>query len=54
MIIIQAIKLKLILNFHIELHDKNKEYPPTPETLTPELEWLSYYQKESGTKNRYY
>ena len=30
----------------IELHDKLKEDPPAPETLTPELEWLSDYQKE--------
>ena len=36
------------MHFLIELHDEFKECFPAPETLTPELEWLSDYQKEIG------
>ena len=36
--------------FPEELHDKFKEFPPCPETLTPSLEWFSEFQKEVGGK----
>ena len=34
------------LHFPVELHDKLKELPPFPETLTPDIEWLTPYQRE--------
>ena len=34
------------LEFPVELHDLFKEFPPCPETLTPDEEWLSPFQKE--------
>ena len=34
------------LEFPIELHDLFKEFPPCPETLTPDEEWLTPFQKE--------
>ena len=37
--------LDVDVHFPIELHDRCKEYPPAPETITPEVEWLSSYQK---------
>ena len=33
------------LTFPIELHDKFKEFPPCPESLTPNTKWMSDYQK---------
>ena len=36
------------LNFPEELHDKFKEFPPTPETLKPDIDWLRPYQKDIG------
>ena len=38
------------LEFPQHLHDKFKEFPPCPESLTPKMEWFSDYQKEVGTK----
>ena len=35
--------LEVDLHFPIEPHEKFREYPPTPETLTPELERLRDY-----------
>ena len=34
------------LVFPPELHDKFKEYPPCPENICPEVEWLSDFQKQ--------
>ena len=34
------------LEFPNELHELFKEFPPCPETLTPNVEWMSNYQKE--------
>ena len=34
------------LEFPIELHDVFKQFPPCPESLTPNEEWFSDYQKE--------
>ena len=36
------------LNFPEELHDKFKEFPPAPETLKTDIDWLRPYQKEIG------
>jgi len=36
------------LHFPRHLHDKFKELPPAPETLTPNIEWFSNYQKCIG------
>ena len=33
------------LEFPPELHDKFKQFPPCPESLTPQVEWFSDYQK---------
>ena len=38
------------LSFPAELHDKFKEYPPCPESLTPTTKWMSEYQKRSTCK----
>ena len=38
------------LEFPIELHDLFKEFPPCPESLTPNIEWFSDFQKEVGLK----
>ena len=36
------------LEFPIELHDLFKEFPPCPESLTPNIEWFSDLQKDIG------
>ena len=33
------------------LHDKFKEFPPCPESLTPQVEWLSGFQKSIMNQN---
>ena len=38
-------------NFPEHLHDKFREFPPCPETLTPNMEWFSQFQKEVGEKS---
>ena len=30
------------------LHDKFKEFPPAPESLTPNMEWFSDFQTETS------
>ena len=42
--------LEVDLHFPVELHEKLKELPPAPETLTPDIEWLTPYQQEIGVK----
>ena len=37
------------LFFPPEIHDKLKEFVPAPETLTPNMEWLSDYQRANDT-----
>ena len=37
---------EILLNKKNELHELFKEFPPCPETLTPNVEWMSNYQKE--------
>ncbi|MFM7982845.1 MAG: hypothetical protein ACKPKO_26335, partial [Candidatus Fonsibacter sp.] len=39
------------LHFPIELHDKFKEFPPAPESLTPNIDWFSSFQKDVGVNN---
>ena len=39
------------LHFPIELHDKFREIPPAPESLTPNIDWFSSFQKDVGVKN---
>ena len=34
------------LEYPEDLHDKFKEYPPCPESLTPKEEWISDFQKD--------
>ena len=36
------------LTFPKHLHDKFKEFPPCPETLTPDMSWFSDFQKMVG------
>jgi hypothetical protein len=38
------------LRFPKEIHEKRKQYPPAPESLTPKDEWLSPYQMELKEK----
>ena len=38
------------LHFPKEIHEKLKQYPPAPESLTPKDEWLSPYQMELKEK----
>ena len=38
------------ISYPIELHDKFKEFPPCPESITPKQEWFSDFQKEIGIK----
>jgi hypothetical protein len=38
------------VHFPKEIHEKLKQYPPAPESLTPKDEWLSDYQKELKKK----
>ena len=33
-----------------EIHNKLKEYPPAPEILTPQDDWMSDYQQELKNK----
>ena len=40
--------LEVDLHFPVELHDKYKQLPPAPETLTPDIDWLTPYQREIG------
>ncbi len=40
------------LEFPPELHDKFKQFPPCPETLTPQLDWFSAYQIEVMEKTQ--
>ena len=38
------------LFFPPEIHDKLKEFVPAPETLTPNMEWLSDYQRANAER----
>ena len=38
-------ELEVDLHCSVELHDKLKEIPPGPETLTPDIDWLTPYQQ---------
>ena len=48
MIIMLVAIIEVDLRFPVGLLDKFKEFRPAPETLTPELDWLSPYQREVG------
>ena len=39
------------LHFLAKVHDKLKEFPPAPETLTPDIEWLTQYQTGNRGKH---
>ena len=45
-------RLEVDLHFPVELHDKLKEFPPAPESLTPDTEWPTPYQREIGPTRR--
>ena len=40
--------LEVDLHFPVELHDKLTYFPPALETLTPDIDWLTPYQREIG------
>ena len=40
--------LEVDLHVPEELHDKFKEFPPAPKTLTPDIDWFTPYQRELG------
>ena len=44
--------IEVDLRFPKEIHEKLKQYPPCPESITPEIEWFSDIQKEIGEKNK--
>ena len=37
--------------FPVELHDKFKEYPPEPQTVAPDIECFSEFQRELAEKH---
>ena len=37
--------LEVDMHFPVHLHDKFKELPPAPETLTPDIDWLTPYER---------
>ncbi|MFM7984751.1 MAG: hypothetical protein ACKPKO_36060, partial [Candidatus Fonsibacter sp.] len=39
------------LQFPVELHYKFRQFPPAPESLTPDIDWFSSFQKDVGVKN---
>ena len=41
-------RLEVDLHCPVELHDKLKEFPPALETLTPDIEELTRYQRAIG------
>ena len=41
-------RLEVDLHCPVELHDKFQEFPPALETLMPDIEWLTPYQREKG------
>ena len=41
-------RIEVDLHGPVELHDKLKEFPPALETLTPDIEELTRYQRELG------
>ncbi|MFM7979541.1 MAG: hypothetical protein ACKPKO_09520 [Candidatus Fonsibacter sp.] len=51
MIIIKGYIVEVDLHVPIEVHDKFKEFPPTPESLTPNIDWFSSFQKDVGVNN---
>ena len=44
--------VKCDFKFPEHLHDQFREFPPCPETLTPNMEWFSEFQK-GGRKVRH-
>ena len=44
--------IEVDLIFPKEIHDKLKEFPPCPESLTPKMEWFSEVQKYVGETNK--
>ena len=40
------------IEFLEHLHDKFQKYPPSPESLTPTIEWFSGYQQEITWNHR--
>ena len=39
-------RFEVDLHCPVELHDKFKEFPPVFETLMPDIEWLTPYQRK--------
>ena len=37
--------------FPVELHGKFREYPPAPQTIAPDIEWFSAFQRELAEKH---
>ena len=40
------------LEFPQELHEKLRQFPPCPETMTPQLDWFSEYQRSVMQKTQ--
>ena len=43
--------IEIDFEFPVELHDKFKEYPPAPQTVAPNIEWFSEFQRELAEKH---
>ena len=49
---VQLVKLKKAdFEFPVELHDRFREYPPAPQTIAPDIEWFSEFQRELAEKH---
>jgi hypothetical protein len=44
--------VEVAMSFPKEIHERLKQLPPCPETLTPKSSWFSEFQKEVKIKTR--
>ena len=42
--------IECTIGYHPSIHDKLRDFVPSPESIIPNIEWLSEYQKEVGEK----
>ena len=43
--------IEVDFEFPVELHDKFNAYPPAPQTIAPDIEWFSDFQRELAGKH---
>ena len=49
---VKGYTVEVDFEFPNHLHDTLKEFPPAPESLTPNMEWLSNFQNKIGDTSR--